>query len=190
MNMTVVIRSVVTLCVAFVLASVVWRASDTVITQAVSSDWPRANGYVRQSQVVASDANPFIDDLELEYTYQIGTEWVVGDRLTFYGQGLSMLLRVGSPDNMAADFAEGSAIEVAYDPANPRRGVLIPGITGVEFGAAAFLIVGIGGIAIGMLTHACSALMRELSARNAPQGDHRQVRTPDLDSTQTRARAA
>ncbi len=168
MNPTRLIRSAVTLVVALALAVVVWNVTDTVITQAVSSDWPRANGYVRHSQVVASDANPFIDDLELDYTYQVGTDWVVGDRLTFYGRGLSMLLRVGgSADAMAEEFSNGTPIEVAYDPTNPRRAVLIPGITATEFGAAAFVILGIGGVAIGMFMHGMSLLLAELREQPA-----------------------
>ncbi|MEQ8769420.1 MAG: DUF3592 domain-containing protein [Phycisphaerales bacterium] len=170
MNPMRLTRAVVSMLVAIALGVVVWNVTDTVITQAVSSDWPRANGYVRHAQVVASDANPFIDDLELDYTYQIGTDWKVGDRLTFYGKNLSMLLRVGgSAETMAQEYANGTPIQVAYDPNNPRRAVLIPGITATEFGAAALLILGVGGVAIGMFTHGFSMLSGELN-QNPPAG--------------------
>lgn len=189
MNPTQLIRSGVMIIVAVVLASVVWHVTDTVITQAVSSDWPTANGFVRQSQVVASDANPFIDDLELEYTYQVGTQWIIGDRLTFFGRGLSMLLRVGSADEMAASYTSGTPIQVAYDPANPARGVLIPGITAVEFGAAALLILGVGGVSLGMFSHAIAALRRDWHERSVAAHPHAAPRSNRPD-TSGQARAA
>ena len=165
MQISTIIRSVLAITCGLALGYVSWRAADMTITQTVSADWPRAHGYVRNSRVLASDANPFIDELELDYTYQVGTEWLVGDRLTFFGHGLSVLMRVGSPDDMAAAFPEGAPIEVAFDPADPRRAVLTPGITATEFGAAALFVLGVGGIGLGMIVHGYTRISGELAER-------------------------
>ena len=159
MHLPTTLKYLITVGVALALGVVTLRVADTTLMQAVSADWPRANGFIRQSQVVPSQANPFIDDLDLEYTYQVGTQWAVGDRLTFFGRTLSMIFRVGSADEMSQALPEGAPIEVAYDPANPERAVLSPGITGVEFGAAALVVLGIGGIAVGMFTHGAAGLL-------------------------------
>lgn len=163
------IRSVITVGVGLVLAMVVWRGAETTITQMVSADWPRADGYVRNSRVVASEANPFIDDLQLDYTYQVGTDWMVCDRLTFFGRGLSLILRVGSADEMSEMYPQGAPIQVAYDPGNPERAVLSPGVSSAEFGGAALLILGVGGIAMGMLIHGTTGMLRQLEARREAQ---------------------
>lgn len=157
MHLPTVIKSLVTLGVAVALGVVAFRIADTTLTQAVSADWPHATGFIRTSEVVPSDANPFIDELDLEFTYQIGTEWFVSDRLTFFGHGLSMLL-VGSAQDMADAYPAGAPIDIAYDPTNPERAVLRTGVTTVEFAGAALLVIGFGGVALGMFMHAGTRL--------------------------------
>jgi len=167
MHVPTVIKSFITLGVGLALGVVAVRVADTTLMQAVSADWPRASGYVRSSEVVPSDANPFIHELDLEYTYAIGTQWFVSDRLTFFGRGLSQLL-IGSAQDMYDAYPEGSAIEIAYDPSNPERAVLRSGVTPLEFAGAGLLILGIGGVALGMFVHGAGGLMTQMKAARAP----------------------
>ncbi|MEZ6317537.1 MAG: DUF3592 domain-containing protein [Phycisphaerales bacterium] len=187
MHAPTAIKSLITIGVAIALGVVATRVADTTLTQAVSADWPKAPGYVRTSEVVPSNANPFIDELSLEYTYQIGTEWFVSDRLTFFGDGLSQLL-IGSAQDMYDAYPEGTAIEIAYDPTNPERAVLRTGVTTLELSGAGLLVVGLGGVALGMFVHGGTRLLAQVKSGEAAR-EGRRVVTPRAGAVQ-RARAA
>jgi hypothetical protein len=91
-----------------------------------SRSWPTVPGVIRASEIRlgrTSGAERPSMDVHIEYEYTVGGERLVSDRA-----GFGSPLRVKGMRAMVDRYPAGARVSVAYDPADPRRAVLEPGI--------------------------------------------------------------
>ena len=107
-----------------------------------SESWPTAEGVV-VSSIVSESRDPgerhSTYGAEVRYEYTVEGVTQEGDRVRF-GGNVSSSNPSGARETVER-YREGSAIAVFYDPEDPARSVLEPGMSG-----AVFLFPGIGGL--------------------------------------------
>ena len=109
-----------------------------------SRRWPRAEGRVVDSRLHLGGMSRVEDDSALiEYEYQIGGVRYTSRRLDYAGRGAGWSAR-----RVLARYSEGDVVGINYDPADPARAVLQPGMS---IGNVLRLLVGLAVLGIGLL---------------------------------------
>jgi hypothetical protein len=121
------------LLAGFAIFGAVWASFEAVYAHA-SKHWPRTLGSIITSRVsVESDGSlqgpTYV--AEILYRYVVDGHEYTCDRVRF-GSLLSFALRRPA-DSFTKRFPVGAPVTVAYDPANPLRGVLEPGHAGQAY---------------------------------------------------------
>jgi hypothetical protein len=137
-----------------------WRGWRDLGRARASASWPRTDG-----EIVGADlqVEGYHDDGEamqravIRYRYDVGGESHRAERVFF---GDDVALRFTGPGRRRLDaYPVGRRVSVAYDPADPRRAVLEPGVSGAVrlsvLVALAIALLGLGGL-VGDLRAACA----------------------------------
>ncbi len=123
----------------------------------VAKDWPTAQGTIRSSTVVSREAEPinpqesYDDDApkpkgqvlyrpEVEYTYTVGGETYTSNTLAWDVTEVSSRQHA---QTQAARYTPKAPVTVYYDPEDPSRALLNPGVQ-----AASWAVPGAGGACI------------------------------------------
>jgi hypothetical protein len=116
---------------ALVIFGFVWALSEVRYAHA-SEHWPRTLGSIVTSGVsVEHDVDGRRYAAGIRYRYVVDGHEYTGDRVRF-GSFLSFAWR-RSAGTLAKRFPAGAPVTVTYDPANPSRGVLEPGLGGQAY---------------------------------------------------------
>jgi Protein of unknown function (DUF3592) len=110
---------------ALSMFGVVWTLSEAVYAHA-SEHWPRTLGSIVTSRVsVEHDVDGPIYDADILYRYVVDGHEYTCDRVRFGGLWSFSWRRPA--DAFTKRLPVGAPVTVAYDPAEPSRGVLQPG---------------------------------------------------------------
>jgi hypothetical protein len=103
-----------------------------------SSSWPTAEGLVTNSEVSHSSDAEGGDTYspEVTYTYTVRDSLYENNTIKF-GENAYDSRRTA--DRIAASYPSGKTVTVYYDPENPDRSVLEPGVS-----AGSYIVLGIG----------------------------------------------
>lgn len=98
-----------------------------------SADWPRTLGWIERSNVVTfSPTGGRVEPrLELAYSYTVDGESYTGHRVR-----LPVPFELGfeeSPQQLTARYPAGLEVDVHYDPQDPGRAVLEPGVPATAY---------------------------------------------------------
>ena len=88
-----------------------------------SRRWPRTAGKVRSEGVHAGTPAARDSIAVITYRYEVAGRKFQSQRLDFAGRGVG-----GEAADVLAHYEPGMRVDVYYDPANPARSVLIPGL--------------------------------------------------------------
>ena len=107
--------------VACIAMNTIWGFARSL----ASERWPRASGQVVSSSVYrdASEVSPRWDS-EVLYQYKVGNQTFTSRRIRFL---MGPMYRHEEASQIAESYTVGRAVQIAYDPANPRESVLEPG---------------------------------------------------------------
>ena len=90
-----------------------------------STGWSAASGYVVSSEVVGSGKGR---RPEIKYEYTVNGRGHTGDRILIGPDPMGGGMGIPSPGELIRRYPEGKAVRVFYDPDDPIRSVLEPGI--------------------------------------------------------------
>jgi hypothetical protein len=116
---------------ALALLGGVFTLSEALYAHA-SEHWPRTLGSIVTSRVsVEYDGDGPIYDADIRYRYVVDGHEYTCDRVRFGGFWSFSWRRAA--DTFTERFPVGAPVTVAYDPAQPSRGVLEPGRAGQAY---------------------------------------------------------
>ena len=93
-----------------------------------SSDWPAASGEVLSSRIISSGKS---GKPEVEYTYAVNGRKYDGSHILIGPGPMGGGIGIASPREYIDKYPKGAQIEVYYDPEDPKRSVLEPGVNRV-----------------------------------------------------------
>lgn len=103
-----------------------------------STNWPTAEGVITESEVThhrdSEDGDSY--QPEVAYQYTVGNQRHESYMIKF---GENSYSSRGRAEDIAATYAVGRQVAVYYDPEQPGRSVLEPGVTG-----GSYIVLGIG----------------------------------------------
>ena len=155
-------------------AAMLWRGWRDLRRARASRAWPRAEGEIMSTELRVEgyhdDGEPMRRTV-IRYRYDVGGESYRAER-AFFGDDLALRF-TGPGQRRLHAYPVGRRVQVAYDPTDPRRAVLEPGVhVAAELAVAvalAALILGFGGL-VTDLSAACAA-----GSRNSPAEGHQCV---------------
>ena len=119
-----------TAAASLLVIGVGWAAyqSEPLRLALMSRRWPQAPGEVRYATVTTfrkGGASPALRDVEpiITVEYMVAGECYVTSRVRWTGVAVTQAVRT------LHRYPPGSTVSVAYDPRDPRRAVLEPGLT-------------------------------------------------------------
>lgn len=102
-----------------------------------SATWPTAEGTITASEVThSSDEDGDSYRPEVAYDYQAGGQFHTSYTIKFGENSYSSRRRA---ETIAANYPVGKQVTVYYDPEQPGRSVLEPGVTG-----GSYIVLGVG----------------------------------------------
>lgn len=103
-----------------------------------SANWPMAEGVITESEVTHSEDSEGGDSYrpEVAYQYTVGNRQHESYTIKF---GENSYSSRGRAEDIAATYAVGRQVTVYYDPEQPGRSVLEPGVTG-----GSYIVLGVG----------------------------------------------
>jgi hypothetical protein len=108
-----------------------------------SRRWPTALGKIIESRLYAGPFGGGGRSALLGYEYEVGGVKYASRRLDYAGRGAGW-----SATRVLARYSQGDSVGVSYDPSEPRRSLLEPGIA---LGNIVRLLCGFGVIALGRM---------------------------------------
>ena len=119
----------------------------SIVESSKSKRWPSTAGVISKSEVKETRWGEVVEySTDIEYTYTVADKHYLASRITWAPENLEGI-RKQEADKMVADYPEGKAVEVFYDPKEPTIAVLdgrltlrvhIPWIIGLLLMAAGF----------------------------------------------------
>ncbi len=117
---------------------------------AASYSWPTVMARIEAVEVNRSSSAPWAEAratkiqyyTHVKYVYQVGTEIYTGTRIHAI-KSSSLMSRA---HEMKRQFSEGATVPVYYDPNDPSRSVLIPGLN-VTTAGVVVIILALGAVA-------------------------------------------
>jgi hypothetical protein len=120
----------------------VWCLSEIALASR-STHWPRTVGRIEQSNVKVEEDEGRAYIAAVTYSYLVDGQSYTGDRVSF-GPVWKHAVEWWARKTVGV-YEPGSAVTVTYDPANPRRAVLRPGVLRSAVGGAIFCVIVAGG---------------------------------------------